>query len=49
MGGTAFCDANQYRDKVLHNYLLVLSGECLGSVGRGPGVLNSDLAHFITF
>ena len=39
--------ANQYGAKVLDNYLIVLAGEGVGSVGRGPGVIHSDLTRFL--
>jgi len=41
--------ANQYGAKVIDNYLIVLSGESLGSVGGGPGVIHSDLTRFLEF
>jgi hypothetical protein len=43
----AFGFTNQYGAKVLDNYLIVLSGEGLGSVGRGPGVIHSDLTRLL--
>lgn len=46
-GIIAFGFANQYWAKVIDNYLIVLSGESLGSVGRGPGVIHSDLTRFL--
>lgn len=47
IGINAFGFANQYGAKVIDNYLIVLSGESLGSVGRGPGVIHSDLTRFL--
>jgi hypothetical protein len=47
IGINAFGFAKQYGAKVIDNYLIVLTGESLGSVGRGPGVIYSDLTRFL--